>query len=138
MFLVDYMHSLCRFFHPIFYSSETILILAKFLRGLQRDILEQLNYINNEILAWLHECTPKCLLQPMIDDSVVLPDGVQFSGDLDITRATTDGKNEKELYDSLNCEENTVTSTDAPVSDISHGVRLLNIFHLSIFKNHLL
>ncbi|CAH8646144.1 unnamed protein product [Heterobilharzia americana] len=51
-------------------NATIIIKLAKFLHALQKNILEQLSDLNNQIVAWLHECAPQCLLQTDSNDYI--------------------------------------------------------------------
>ncbi|KAK4475729.1 hypothetical protein MN116_000992 [Schistosoma mekongi] len=55
-------------------SNGIITKLATFLHDLQKDILGQLTDLNNEIMAWLHECASQCLQQSDLNDFLVTTD----------------------------------------------------------------
>ncbi|XP_018653959.1 ubiquitin-conjugating enzyme-related [Schistosoma mansoni] len=52
-------------------NTEVIIKLAKFLFNLQKDILEQLTDLNNEIMAWLHEYAAQCIQKSDLNDPVI-------------------------------------------------------------------
>ncbi|CAH8666110.1 unnamed protein product [Schistosoma rodhaini] len=57
--------------YTIAINTEVIIKLAKFLYNLQKDILEQLTDLNNEIMAWLHEYAAQCIQKSDLNGPVI-------------------------------------------------------------------
>ncbi|CAH8590947.1 unnamed protein product [Schistosoma turkestanicum] len=57
--------------YTIMISNEIIIKLAKFIHDLQKDILEQLVDLNNQIIAWLHECAAQYIRKFDINDLLI-------------------------------------------------------------------
>lgn len=55
--------------------------MAKFLHNLQKDILEQLTDLNNEIMAWLHECAAQCIQKSDLNDLLVITSNTDIADD---------------------------------------------------------
>ncbi|VDO89495.1 unnamed protein product [Schistosoma curassoni] len=67
--------------YTIAISTEVIIKLAKFLHNLQKDILEQLTDLNNEIMAWLHECAAQCIQKSDLNDLLVITSNTDIADD---------------------------------------------------------